>query len=651
MTSDGFYTLGVCITSLEQDRYGALLRFLQQEAPKYKVHLLVFSSYHDLTYRDNNDQGEKSIYQLVPYHLLDGVVLFTESFKDLSVPLRLSKEAKAAGCPVISVDTYVEDCINISFSYGEAFRQIVEHIVVHHGCRRINLVAGIQGNPFEQARTKVFREVLAAHGIPVEEERIGYGDFWDRPAYTVVEQFLQSSLPLPEAIICENDYMAIATCSCLKKHGLRVPEDILVTGLDGIELASKHTPRITTAKQDQLGCVQKVLEVFTRLTQGEPVERDYHIPFKPIFDQSCGCLPVSFVEANEVVLASHQRWEAAKTYDLHMDNMQTDVIRLRYRDMLPRLDRYLPNDSLVCLRTDYNSILETPQDYGSYDDDLPAFTPQMNAIVLRRNYKCEYNRFFNSEELLPEFDAQIVAGDGILFVPLHFQEITFGYLAVYLNSKDGDFDMVRRFSRSFGIILQVIQQQEHVRYLNRQMAATNQKLTDLYNLDPLTGILNRRGFHDYFSKYIEEQSILEKQFILFSIDMDGLKTINDTYGHKEGDFSLCMIADAMKHMCRQHEDMTCARFGGDEFIAAGFFDDDPTISTQLETFFRSQMQFLNEVSGKDYKVRVSVGILIQPPGTAFDLEAHINTADTLMYQNKQARKKARHSFAKDNVQS
>ncbi len=639
MTSDGFYTLGVCATSLDQPRYETLMRQLQKESSDYKTHLVTFACFNDMTYQDSYDQGEKSIFQIIPYDSLDGLVLFTESFKDRTIPEEISKQSLARQLPTISVDADLEGCCNISFAYGEAFEQIVEHIITVHGCRRINLIAGVKDNPFEIERTQAFRRTLEKHGIPIEEARIDYGDFWDYPTQLVIDRMMASSLPLPEAIICENDSMAIAACQQLKKYNLSVPDDILVTGLDGIEFSKKHTPRLTTAEQDYSACVQRIFSTFTKMVQQESVSMTHRIPFVPCYEQSCGCRRMAINDVNDMLITELLNWNDAKHYDLHMKNMQNDVIRLRYRDMIPRLERYIPNEGSICLRTDFNSILDATPDYGSYDNSLSAFTPQMNAVVTRRNWYCTYNQFFPLSELLADLDDRIIQGDGLLFVPLHFQEITFGYFAVALNSEHGKFDMIRRFVGSMSIVLQVVQQQEHVRILNRQMEATNQKLTDLYNLDPLTGIMNRRGFHDHINRLLAEHDISKKQFILLSIDMDGLKTINDTYGHKEGDFSLYMISDGLKHLCRQYEEMACARFGGDEFIAAGFFDADQDVLPGLQEFFVSQMNFLNEVSGKEYTVGASVGCVVIPPGEAFDIESFINQADTLMYKNKHSRKK------------
>ena len=117
----------------------------------------------------------------------------------------------------------------ICHNYNSGFEQMVRHVIEEHGVRRVNMLAGFEGNELSDARLQVFKKVLQENGIPVEEERIGYGQFWDTPAQQEMERFLQSELPMPEAIICANDAMALVACNVLEKAGYRVPEDVIVT--------------------------------------------------------------------------------------------------------------------------------------------------------------------------------------------------------------------------------------------------------------------------------------------------------------------------------------------------------------------------------------------------------------------------------------
>lgn len=638
MTSNGHYILGVCVTSLNQKRYADFLQCLQKEAPRFRCKLLIFTCSRDLSQKTEHDQGEKSIFQLIPFSIIDGLILLTESIKDKAIPTALAARAKESGIPLFSVDEELEGCWNIYYGYAEAFSGLLRHIIGHHGCRRINLIAGVKDSPFEQERTAIYRAILAENGIPVEEERIYYGNYWHGPTNEAIDRIMRSDLPFPDAIVCENDAMAIAVCDRLACYGYTVPDDVLVTGLDGIEEAQSHTPSITTASQDQMGMVLKIYTLFQEIRQGRKPEKHTVVPFQLRLEQSCGCIPPMSRESNSIVLKMQQTVADAQQFDMHMEAMRHRLIRLSYRDLLPQLEHYMCYMSWICLRSDY-STMERDFPFGSYEENLPAFTPQMNAVLSRQAGGCQYNTFFSLDELLPDMDTLLRENSGFFFLPLHFEKATFGYFAIALERDYLTYNKLSKFCESLCTIFEVIQEQERVRILNRQLDATNWKLTNLYNLDPLTGLLNRRGFQAEIEKAQTALSAQSCQLVLFSIDMDELKKINDTYGHKEGDYSLCMISDCMKHVNRKFESMVCARFGGDEFLMAGFFDPLLPVSEEILSAFQEQLAFLNSVSDKEYKVDASIGYLSLIPEPGFDMESLINQVDSLMYENKKKKKR------------
>lgn len=638
MTSNGQYILGVCVTSLNQKRYADFLQCLQKEAPRFHCKLLIFTCSRDLSGKTDHDQGEKSIFQLVPFSIIDALILLTESLKDKAIPATLAAQAEEAGIPVFSVDEDIAGCYNIHYGYTEAFTALLRHIITHHHCRKINLIAGVKDTPFELERTNIYRSVLAENNIPVEEERIYYGNFWHGPTNEAIDRMMRSELPFPDAIVCENDAMAIAVCDRLACYGYTVPDDVLVTGLDGIEEAQSHTPSITTASQDQLGMVLKIYSLFEEICQGKQPEKQTVVPFQLRLEQSCGCIPPMSRENNSIVLKMQQEIADNQEYDTHMKTMRHRLIRLSYRDLLPQLANFMCYKSWICLRTDY-STMERNFDFGAYEENRLAFTPQMNAILSRQDDGCKFNTFFALDDLLPDMDSLLQENSGFFFLPLHFEKTIFGYFAITLERDYLTYNKLSQFCENLCTILEVIQEQERVRILNRQLDAINWKLTNLYNLDPLTGLLNRRGFQSEIEKAQTALSTQNCQLVLFSIDMDDLKRINDSYGHKEGDYSLCMISDCMKHVSRKFEGMVCARFGGDEFLMAGFFDPLLPVSEEILATFQEQLAFLNSVSDKEYRVDASIGHLSLIPEPGFDMETLINEADSLMYENKKKKKR------------
>ena len=98
------------------------------------------------------------------------------------------------------------------------------------------------------------------------------------------------------------------------------------------------------------------------------------------------------------------------------------------------------------------------------------------------------------------------------------------------------------------------------------------------SMDALTGINNRRQGERFFIRQIQAINQKEdepKGLYLFMADLDKFKSINDSYGHNEGDNALVVTAEALREVCAQYADrcMLC-RFGGDEFVLGGMFDSD-----------------------------------------------------------------------------
>jgi diguanylate cyclase (GGDEF)-like protein len=149
--------------------------------------------------------------------------------------------------------------------------------------------------------------------------------------------------------------------------------------------------------------------------------------------------------------------------------------------------------------------------------------------------------------------------------------------------------------------------------------------------DPLTGLYNRRGF--FLLAEHQWQLALRKKtaFLLFYIDIDEFKEINDTYGHKEGDRALQTVAAVLKECFRKTD--LIARIGGDEFVLTT--DLSPDSRAMLEQRLVRAIQESASKAGRPYQISLSIGIL-QCDGAlgAHSLEDLLAKADTLMYEQK-----------------
>ncbi|NLI30774.1 MAG: GGDEF domain-containing protein [Nitrospiraceae bacterium] len=153
--------------------------------------------------------------------------------------------------------------------------------------------------------------------------------------------------------------------------------------------------------------------------------------------------------------------------------------------------------------------------------------------------------------------------------------------------------------------------------------------------DELTGLLNRRGFL-FFAE--QQQSVarrLGRKLLLLFMDMDNLKTINDTLGHELGDAAIQEMAQVMNETFRKADIL--ARIGGDEFAVLAF----ETTTGYAETLQSRLLQTVlthNARKGRKFDVSMSVGAVIWDPASSETIEDVLTTADKLMYEQKMQKK-------------
>lgn len=148
--------------------------------------------------------------------------------------------------------------------------------------------------------------------------------------------------------------------------------------------------------------------------------------------------------------------------------------------------------------------------------------------------------------------------------------------------------------------------------------------------DELTGLLNRRGFVDIASKQLKIACRYTKDVVLFFLDMDGLKIINDTLGHGTGDIALKDVADILRKTFRETD--IISRFGGDEFVVMMPETSQQTFTTVLKRLQENIKD--NKLKGRDFDLSVSVGIAFYDDELPCTIDELITRADDSMYKQK-----------------
>ena len=168
----------------------------------------------------------------------------------------------------------------------------------------------------------------------------------------------------------------------------------------------------------------------------------------------------------------------------------------------------------------------------------------------------------------------------------------------------------------------------------QELARTNQVLENLSLIDDLTGLYNRKGFLALAEHRLKLAHRQGEPFAVAFADFDGLKKINDEFGHEEGDRALRAAARVLHESFRESD--IVARFGGDEFaVFTGEAD-----TAQIVSRIQQHVQAAQQTEPRPYDLSFSLGV-VEATHPDADIQDLLKRADQLMYQQKKRKRATR----------
>ncbi len=161
-----------------------------------------------------------------------------------------------------------------------------------------------------------------------------------------------------------------------------------------------------------------------------------------------------------------------------------------------------------------------------------------------------------------------------------------------------------------------------------------EELRELSLTDELTGLYNRRGCFTLGEHVLKMADRTNKGLFMLYTDLDNLKTINDTFGHAEGDSAVIEAADLLKNNYRESD--IIARIGGDEFVVIPVGSAQDTVEI-ITARLQKALDIHNEKSNRNYTLSMSAGIAYYDPAQPCSINDLISRADKLMYKQKKSR--------------
>lgn len=204
--------------------------------------------------------------------------------------------------PAISLSIPMAGYPSILIDNKGGIRKILEHLINDHHYSRIGFIGGPVNNIEAEIRLRTYREVLEEKGIPFDPALVVPGDFTLPSGISSVRMLmnlLEKKNTTIDVLVAANDEMALGAVLELKHRGLRVPEDIAVTGFDDIDEVQYALPPFTTVKQPLYEMGRKgAVKVFDMLA-GKKTEDHTFLETEVVLRQSCGC--ISFTPYTRVI--------------------------------------------------------------------------------------------------------------------------------------------------------------------------------------------------------------------------------------------------------------------------------------------------------------------------------------------------------------
>ncbi|MCH5324621.1 MAG: diguanylate cyclase [Eubacterium sp.] len=631
--------LAVVLSQADSSYQRKLLTGLLGEAFRYDFDVCVFTAFIKEGTPDEYQTGESNIYNLINPEKFDGAIIVPDTIKFTGITEKIISDFKKYNVPIVTADYQIDDLPCVWNSDIGDIEKLVDHLIDVHGCRVIDFFSGYKDHPHSINREAGYIRSLEKHGIPFEPERIHYGDFGIGKSEEVADAILNSGRPLPQAIACVGENSAESLIEVLKSRGCRVPEDFLITGYDTPAASPDRVGEITTMIRNSGYAGSEAIRCIYREIYGkEPEGITEYDNSEVITSDSCGCGISHKRIFNNHSVENESIYELLDSFYSGYTFMMEDLIAIdSYEEFFWNIDWYkrFINDidgMYICACDDWQTIRdesETGYRTVGYSDKMVQVYTYEDGVP-----SVDTEKMIDRKLMLPRLYVQQDKPSVYYFTPWHFNDRCFGYTVLQYINKPIVFDNnYASWMRTADNAFEAMRRRMELKALYEQQ----ERLKAFSVTDSLTGIYNRNGYYSMAVETFDSAKQEDKNVFVLVGDMNNLKTINDTYGHIEGDAGIKEVALAMKNACEKDE--KCFRIGGDEFVLIGTGDyTDDEIKSKLQKV-ESHIRAFNNKSGKPYEISISLGYEYAPARNFDNIENAMSSADEKMFINKQEYKK------------
>ncbi|MBR3333760.1 MAG: EAL domain-containing protein [Clostridia bacterium] len=611
--------IGVCLSQAHTFLKTDFLVELDNQARKEGYSLVVFNSSMDYYWAQKGSNATGCVYSLIRYDLLATLVILAGDLYDTQMQEEIIHKANRHKIPVIWQGGIHDNCISMPCDYQDAFKELIRHVVRDHGAEDTFFMAGIRGEVNSQTRLRYWQEVMEEEGLPFGDDRIAYGNYVEKDARLITEKMIRERKSLPRAIFCANDGMAAAVCSTLKMNGIRVPEDVIVTGFDGTATAWLSRPRLSTCDSDYPAQAELVMDLIRRYSGTDEATAVHTHRFRSIFSESCGCPGVDNerIRTINTLQQSEMMYNVENTLFYQVEQLQVEhdlfgALARVAELLLPRSALYL-NKSILNINPDTEYQVDHPEE----ELIMVPYCQPGEQPVLRQVY-------------LKDMPIPYPDDDGVTVLNIvHAGERVCGYFAAHSENLSANFRLIKRVSD----VLNMVSSIQLDRIWRRQLEA---KLENNLYTDFIADLPNLKGLTRWYDEYTADPENHRRILALTIFGITNYSACYETFGMAVTEEIVKTISHAL---CGSNpQAIQIARISEDQFAVMDAADSEEELAGRArhatETFFKEISEY-NSEKNRTFPLEVNHGYTKLSAGwDGIALENMIHLALGEMYLNR-----------------
>ncbi|MBR3267664.1 MAG: diguanylate cyclase [Oscillospiraceae bacterium] len=592
--------IGVIVCETESLMQRRLIKGMTAQAFSLDIDLAIFSCIANNTELSAHQKSEFNLFSYMNLQMLDGILYLRDSIRCKEERLRLDQILTEQELPVLVLDDNTSPFPYLMMDDRSGFCAITNHLIQIHGLTDLLCLTGKRGHYTAEQRRLGFLDAMDHAHLSVSEDQIVYGDYWYDSARKLAHEILDGKRKMPQGIVCGNDPMAKALCHELISNGVRIPEDVMITGYDASLTETRSMIGLTSyvRKNFRLGAqgVAKLYQMMTGescvLTQTERIE--------VITGDSCSCgVDLDYLKHQ---IAVEEKQDDFRTM-FRMSNMGIQLTRQETLDgclEIVRNNVYLIRECkeyYLCLCEDWEGggALENPAEYRR--EGVPQH--MLLKIIYNGRENAIVTKPFASSKMLPRLFEEREKPGAFFFSPLHHDDRFFGVSVISFGERLDTYDRVYcDWIANVNTALEFVRMQTYLKRFNNRIYLSSIR-------DALTGLYNRTGYEKFAKECFDAAKNEHRRFLLVFASFDSLRQVNETYGHSEGDSAVTVLANAMNNSCTTYE--RCARIEDAEFAIIGYQDYEEDACQRMIYAISGYLEHYNQSSLKPYKITASFG--------------------------------------------